>query len=177
VEKYISNSGLEFVILNQSGKQCIIQFTETGYTRTANIDNIRVGKVRDFYNKSVYGVGFYGEFEKVYYWKQAKQLWQNMLKRCYCEKDLRGYSKWGTTVDERWQCFANFLADLPSLENFDKWLKGQKEGRDKFNLDKDFKFPGNNVYSREACCFLEDSLNKSLGAKSKLDSYYRTLSK
>ncbi len=177
MEKYVSNSGLEFIILSRDGKNCVVQFVGTGYTRTANIDNARAGKVRDLYNVSVYGYGYYGEFEKVPYWKQAKQLWQNMLKRCYCEKDTRGYFKWGTRVDNKWLCFSNFLSDLPSLENFEKWLLGQREGKEKFNLDKDMKLPGNNVYCREACSFVEDSINKSAGARSKLADYYRNISK
>jgi len=177
MEKYKSNAGLEFIILSRDGKSCVVQFTETGYTRKANIDNVRVGKVRDVYSISVYGAGYYGEFEKVHYWKQAKQLWQNMLKRCYCEKDPRGYRKWGTKVDKRWLCFSNFLCDLPSLEDFDKWLIGQQSGKNKYNLDKDLKISGNNVYCREACSFVEDSINKSAGAKTKLENYHRTISK
>ena len=177
MEKLVSNSGLEFIILSREGKECTIQFVETGYTRRANIDNARQGKVRDLYAISVYGVGYYGEFDKVHYWKQAKQLWQNMLKRCYCEKDPKGYTKWGTKVDKRWHCFSNFLSDLPKLSNLEKWLEGQRTKSDKYNLDKDTKYPNNNVYSRETCTFILESVNKSLGAKTRLDGYFRTINK
>lgn len=156
---YKSNAGHEFIILTQEGKACTIQFLKSGFVRKANIDNIRAGKVRDLYEVSVYGQGYYGEFEKVSYWKQAKQLWQNMLKRCYCEADAKGYFG-KVEVDARWKCFANFLEDLPKLENFDKWLD-QKDG--KYNLDKDLKVPGCRVYSREVCAFVPESVNKSDG--------------
>lgn len=164
MQTYFSNSGAEFTILSLKGKEAIIQFTNTGYVRKANIDNVRVGKVRDFYQITVYSHGYYGEFEKVHYWKQAKQLWQNMLKRCYCEKDERGYfGRVSVAVD--WLCFANFLKDLPKLDNFENWLMGHREGNTKYNLDKDLLIPNNTVYSKETCQFITEYENKSAGAR------------
>lgn len=166
MEKFVSNSGKEFVILSKQGKKCIIQFTETGTTRTALYDNLVKGKVRDYYAKTSYGVGYPGEFKKVSYWKQANQLWRNMLKRCYFQKDPRGY--FGEAfVDARWLCFANFLEDLPKLQNFDAWLKGQNGDAQKYNLDKDRICKGNKVYSRETCQFLTEFENKSDGGKNR----------
>ena len=162
METLFSNSGKEFKILSREGKSCVIQFSETGYVRKANIDNARCGKVRDLYSPSVYGVGYYGEFTKVPYWKQAKQLWSNVMKRCYNPKDSMGY--YGKAfVDERWLCFANFLEDLPTLENFDKWLAGKDNGNP-YNFDKDLKVPGNKVYSKDTCMFVTEYENKSAGA-------------
>ena len=164
MEVYVSNAGHSFTILSRDGKECVIQFCDTGYVRRANIDNLRAGKVRDFYAISVWGVGYYGEFQKVHYWKQAKQLWQNMLKRCYCKADVRGY--YGrVTVDPRWHCFANFLEDLPKLDNFDKWLEGQRSDSTKYNLDKDFIVEGCKVYSPVTCSFVTEYENKSAGAR------------
>ena len=162
---YVSNAGHEFTILSREGKNCIIQFTKTGYVRKANIDNIRAGKVRDHYEISIYGVGYYGEYTKNSYWKQAKQLWQNMLKRCYCEADTRGYFGKGVVVSPEWHCFANFVRDLPNLENFDKWLLGQNGNSTKYNLDKDFIVEGCKVYSKETCMFATESENKAAGAR------------
>lgn len=162
--EYISNAGHSFEILRKQGDQCIIRFTNTGYIRKANIVNIRAGKVRDFYEPSIYGVGYYGEFTKVAYWKQAKQLWQNMLKRCYCEKDERGYFG-EVDVCPRWHCFSNFLIDLPKLENFENWLKGQETGSTKYNLDKDTLVDGCKHYSKETCRFITEYENKSAGAR------------
>ena len=73
--------------------------------------------------------------------------------------------------------FSNFLSDLPKLSNFEKWLEGQRTKSDKYNLDKDTKSPNNNVYSRETCTFILESVNKSLGAKTRLDGYFRTINK
>lgn len=161
---FTNNSGQEFKIIQRTGNACIVQFTETGYTKAANINNIKAGKVRDPYHISVYSVGYDGEFERLSYWRQARQLWQNMLKRCYSTKDPKGYYGKGISVDARWLCFANFMEDLPKLENFNLWISGQKEGKGKYNLDKDKKIEGNKVYSREACMFLTEYENKSAGA-------------
>lgn len=163
---WFSNSCGPYIIFEKTGKTALIQFIETGFTRKVNIDNAKVGKVRDPYSISVYNKGYDGEFQKVYYWKRARQLWQNMMKRCYCEKDPRGYFKKGVTVDDRWLCFANFLVDLPTLHNFQGWLEGFEEGKTKYNLDKDFLVEGNKVYSREMCQFIADSENKSAGSLS-----------
>lgn len=155
-----SNNYGDFILLEKKGSQCVIQFVETGYTTNALWENLKNGKIRDPYKKSNYGVGYIGEYKITHYTEQAKQLWKNMLKRCYSTKDDRGYFG-RVTVDDRWLCFANFLTDLPSLENFDLWLEGYKESNIKYNLDKDFKIAGNKVYSREACMFLDESFNKS----------------
>lgn len=167
MEKHINNAGQELVVLKREGKVATVLFLETGGVRTANIDNVRAGKIKDLYAKSCYGVGYPGEFERVDYWKQAKQLWQNMMKRCYSDVDPRGYKSAGVIVDPRWHCFANFLHDLPKLKNFDKWISGQKKNTEKYNLDKDTIVQDCKVYSRETCQFLPESENKALGKRGK----------
>jgi len=161
---YVSNSGYEFIILSKEGRNCIVQFKETGTVRSANIDNIRAGKVRDPYAVATYGVGYDGEFSKTPYWKQAKQLWRNMMKRCYCEKDTRGYFG-RAVVTARWHCFANFLDDIAKLQNFNLWLEGQNSGKDKYNLDKDTLVAGCKVYSPSTCIFITEYENKAAGAR------------
>jgi len=162
---YNSNSTGPFKILQRNGDACLIQFIDTGTTKTACISNILAGKVKDQYFPTVYGKGYYGDYDKTTtYYKQAKQLWQNMLKRCYCEKDLKGY--YGkATVSQRWLNFSNFLEDLPSLVNFKQWLAGQQKTGGKYNLDKDLKVKGNTCYCKEACMFVTEFENKSEGAK------------
>lgn len=167
-EIVMSNSCGPVRILSQFGKQCTVQFLNTGTTKTANIDNVLAGKVQDPYAITVHGRGYLGDFNrKLTYHTQAKQLWQNMMKRCYCENDPRGYFGKGVTVAERWLCFANFLEDISKLENFDKWLIGGKDSKTRYNLDKDLLFPGNKVYSKETCMFVSEFENKSAGKKNK----------
>lgn len=159
---YENNAGYKLVAFAKMRNKYKVRFLDTGYETVAYIGNVKEGKITDPYAISVLGVGWVGEFPRVPYWKQAKQLWSNVMKRCYNPKDYMGY--YGRAfVDERWLCFANFLEDLPHLENFDKWLEGKTNG-EPYNFDKDLKIPGNNVYSREACMFVTEYENKSAGA-------------
>lgn len=161
-EEFVNNAGLKGKIIRKKAKRCVVQFYDTGYTTHALIHNVRQGKINDPYSKSVLGIGYLGEYAKPSYWKQVKQLWSNVMKRCYNPKDSMGY--YGKAfVDERWLCFANFLEDLPHLENFDKWLEG-KDGGPPYNFDKDLKIPGNKLYSKDACMFVTEYENKSAGA-------------
>lgn len=149
---YQSNTCGPFVILKQdSFKRVQVKFLNTGFVRWANKDNCSAGKVRDPYAKTSYGLGCLGEgYKRVSYYKRALQLWRNVMKRCYSEKDPKGYFKKGVRVDDRWLNFSNFLQDLPLLEGFDRWL-----ANDNMQLDKDRKGNGT-VYSREACMFLTE---------------------
>jgi hypothetical protein len=162
-EVYTNNAGQQFEIVAIVGKKALVRFLETSSTRLAYRENITAGKVKDLYSKSTNGVGYLGEFEKNQYWKQAMQLWRNMMKRCYTD-DPKGYKYKGTTVDAHWHCFANFHRDLPKLKNFSNWLAFY-EGKSKvqYNLDKDLQVGSNNIYSPNTCGFELESVNKAAG--------------
>ena len=167
-----NNKGLEFKVLEEFGCNPIkwkIQFLKTGSVRTVLKANGSKGKAIDLYHVSRYGVGYHGDIIKTHYQKQATQLWANMLKRCYTD-DPKGYKKWGTKVDARWHCLANFIEDIQHLDGFSSWVRNTT----KMNLDKDTRTPGCNIYSKETCCFMREDLNKSLGAKTTLSGYHRT---
>lgn len=179
--KYISNSGLEFTVIDvfkeYKGRRLwvmwTVMFTETKHVKTVYRENAIAGKVSDPYAKTTYGIGYIGEPEDVPYKEQAKQLWRNMMKRCYSEKDVRGY-KGRCFVDARWLCFANFLKDLPSLKNFEKWLMGGECSQTRYQLDKDILGDGT-VYSVKTCQFVTERLNKQLGAINARENDPRTL--
>lgn len=164
----VSNSGCRFTVIRKNAKKCIVVFEDTGYNTEAYWANVQSGKITDPYRKSVLGIGYLGEFKKKPYWKKAKQLWQNMMKRCYNENDDRGYHG-RCFVDSRWHCFSNFLEDISTLNNFNEWNNSDKTGI-KYNLDKDLIIPDNNIYSKLHCSFQKESLNK--GATSR-NNYYR----
>lgn len=153
--KYINNAGLELEVVSRVGKQCVVVFTKSGSTRKANIDNIKAGKVKDLYSPSRYGIGYDGEFIKVPYWRRAKDLWSNMIKRCYFEGDNKGYFG-KAIVDPRWHCFGNFLADIKELPGFKDWVN--KKGME---LDKD-KISKSKVYSKHTCQFLTTFENRHI---------------
>lgn len=166
-ETFTSNSTGSGAIMAKKGRKCLVVFDKTNYVTTADLHNVRQGKIKDPYYPTVLGVGYLGVFKKVPYWKQAKQLWQNMMKRCYSDNDPRGYKSKGVTVDTRWHCFANFLEDIKSLDNFDGWLNSKDIGVE-FDLDKDALVKGNKVYSKDLCSFVSRSLNRPLGKRGKV---------
>ena len=161
---YKTNSGSEYKIIEIKGHSALIQFIRTNSVKWIHTSNIPTGKVKDVYEPSYYGVGFAGEYKhnRPPYWAAALQLWRNMIKRCYSDSDPKGYKKFGTTVEARWLCFKHFMDDLPSLPNFDLWKN--KQG---YQLDKDLLIPNSNVYSRETCSFVPESINKAAGKRNK----------
>lgn len=119
------------------------------------------GKVRNVYDKSVYGIGYLGEGSYKTNMtdingkhKQTPQYktWHGMMKRCYNEKYLKKFPTYvECIVCEEWLNFQNFA----------KWydqnyytIEGQK-----MELDKDILMKGNKVYSPETCIFVPKSIN------------------
>lgn len=145
---YSNNKGEKFIFLPGYGyKHARVKFLATGSVRACTTDNAKRGKVRDLYAPSYYGKGYVGDHLRPVYWKQALQLWKNMLKRCYCKADTRGY--YGRCiVSVRWLCFANFLNDLPKLPGFNDW-RHKKD----MQLDKDI-LGDSTVYDVSVCQFV-----------------------
>lgn len=168
-ESFVNNSGEKFFSILKKGRKVKVFFEDTQYLVEVDIHNARAGKVKNPYSISVYGEGYLGQPDKnISYMKPAFQLWQNMMKRCYSDKDTRGYLG-KCFVDARWKCFENFLNDIKYLEGFDEWLAGSKNPYYASNLDKDFYVQGNDTYSRHFCRFLPQGYNKSLGKKNKTE--------
>lgn len=173
--KMRNNAGNYFLVLDEYFKvvgkrrhsMWLIQYCNTGYTTEVYKSNAEKGKAKDPYEPSSMGMGYTGVFDKNRhpYWKQARRLWSNMIKRCYDPNYESGYYGRGITVDTRWLCFSNFLEDVSSLANFELWLLGLESGKDKYNLDKDLTQEGNKVYTRECCSFVPEGINKADGAR------------
>lgn len=171
--KMKNNLGDEFTVLKEYPKKIgkrvwvmwLIQFQGTGFTKEVYKNNAEKGKARDPYKIAFCGVGYEGEPDKTPYHKQARRLWSNMIKRCYDEKYESGYYGRGYTVSDSWKCFANFLRDLPKLDNFELWLEGFDKNKPTYNLDKGLKVKGNKVYCKECCSFVLESVNKAAGAR------------
>lgn len=117
------------------------------------------GKVKNPYFKSIYGVAFLGETDVKTGVNgiptRAYRLWKDMVRRCY-SGEYPTYAN--VTVCERWLCFANFLEDLPFIENYQWWLENENQ---RIALDKDLKQIGveNKVYSLETVMFVSQSEN------------------
>lgn len=166
---FTNNDNEYFYAYKKKGNKVKVIFPNTNYIAEVYLANAQAGKVKDPYSITVYGLGCIGIIDKsLPYWKQAKQLWQNMMKRCYSTVDKRGYLN-DSVVDDRWKMFENFLHDIKNLDGFQAWLNAKEDGI-KFNLDKDFIKPGNKIYSRHFCCFLPENFNEAMGKKGKTES-------
>lgn len=79
---------------------------------------------------------------------KAYFFWQNMLKRCYCEKRLDDFPTYRQcSVCDEWKTFSEFR----------KWF--DKNYIDGYELDKDIIKKGNKIYSPQFCSFLPQRLN------------------
>ena len=114
----------------------------------------------------VYGIGTLGTFKDGSKpkttdgnGKKSREyiLWRNMLERCYSERYQKRYPTYkDCSVCDRWLVFANFLEDLPLIENYELWRDNPNTG---VSLDKDIKVQDNKIYSLEACKFVSKSDN------------------
>lgn len=168
--KYINNAGLEYEVLSRVGNDCVVRFTQSGSVRKAKSYNFSTGKVKDLYAPSRYGIGYDGDIDKtVPYWKKAKDLWSNMLKRCYYLTET-GYPYYkDTVVDVRWHCFSNFLNDLPKLVGFKDWVANKR-----MELDKDIMSGSTKVYSKDTCMFVSAFTNRSIQPNYRLNKTFCT---
>jgi len=155
--RYENADGLWLTIIYyHTGRQVDVQFDLSKSIRTVTLNNILNKKVKDMYLRTVFGIGYLGHYDKdLPYERKAKQLWQNVMKRCYSETDDKGY-KGKVIVDERWHAYENFLIDIASLEGFNEWLNGTS-----YELDKD-KIGDGTVYSRQTCSFIHQRENRQL---------------
>lgn len=159
---FVNKKGLKFEIteLISDGRvpRYKIKFQKTGYETEACLSSIKKGTVRDFFEKTIYGVACKGhttcssKFQKI-----AFSRWEALISRCYNEKDsnYRSYGGKGVKVDERWLCFENFIEDIQLLEGYDKesYISGAVQ------LDKDCKFDKNATYSKDTCIFIDKKIN------------------
>jgi hypothetical protein len=77
------------------------------------------------------------------------KIWANMLKRCYCnEFQIKNPAYNGCKVVSWWRTFSHFRI----------WVITQDwQGKD---LDKDFIFSNNKIYSPSSCLFVNSDINR-----------------
>ena len=158
---FVSNEGCKFFIKDYIGaidvtvKFCDEHGAEV-HTTWQNCQNL---KVKNPYFTSIYGVGCLGvgDFQTHINGKNTREyeLWRGMLRRCY-SGNYPTYEN--VTVCDRWLCYANFLEDLPLIENYELWLENPNQ---RIALDKDLKQVGieNKVYSLDTVKFVTQSEN------------------
>jgi len=93
--------------------------------------------------------------------------WGGMLERaCYQKHKDKHPAYKDVGVCEKWLKFSNFKA----------WVDTQVFYPD-LNLDKDLLIPGNKIYTPEACCFVDTSINMLLHRSSPIGEYPLGVSK
>ena len=90
-----SKSSGDFKILKYNdAKDVEIQFINTGFETSSQLEHIKNGNVKDPYVASVYDVGISGtKYPPTINGVQTKEyiLWQSMLERCYSDTSKKKY--------------------------------------------------------------------------------------
>jgi hypothetical protein len=158
-EEGCNNFGTPMKIVEyKDAMSIIVEFQDEYKTRVScNYGNFKKGKVKNPYDKTVYGVGYIGKGKYKVSRKDGKQTnaymtWQSMIRRCY---DPYFLNKNSTYIDcyvcEEWHDFQNFAEwyykNYYEIEN------------DKMCLDKDILCKNNKIYSSETCVFVPHRIN------------------
>lgn len=146
-EKFKNNKGSEFEIIDYCNdyRKRKIRFLKTGFETVCYTDTIKSGKIRDYLEPCVCGIGIMDIKGGTNHLLHSR--WVNMIERCYDENDINynTYGRKGVYVDEQWHKFSNYIKDIEQKENYDKLIKD----RFNWNIDKDILVPGNKCYSNE----------------------------
>lgn len=158
----VNNFGSRMVIVEYNNARDIKVKFDDGYVTKATYDKFKKGGIESPYERRSYNIGYLGvgkakttencKATKVY------TQWKNMLLRCYCEKyKSKNPTYKDCTVCEEWHNFQNFA----------KWYdENYYELKDeRVELDKDFLFKDNKVYSPQTCMFIPKKLNSALANK------------
>ena len=148
------NSGDFKIVKYNNARNVVIQFLKTGFETTAQLGDIKIGKVKDPYSPSVFGVGVVGtKYPITISGRNTKEydLWKSMVRRCYSDKYQKKYPTYeGCKVSDNFK----------SYEYFYEWCNKQIGfGNKGFDLDKDLLVKGNKVYSEYSCIFLPNEIN------------------
>lgn len=154
-----SNEGYVAKVLEYVNKtNVLVEFQDSNKARCwFRTVNLRSGKFKNPYHRSVFGVGYLGEGIH-HRSKDGKQtvvytIWKSMLRRCYSEIYLKSKPSYiGCTVCEEWH---NFQVFAEWFYSYPKYFKG-------YELDKDILVKGNKVYSAETCCLVPQEINSFL---------------
>ncbi len=148
-ENHTTNEGYKVEIVEYINKRnCSVKIGDIVISEVEYV-NIKKGKVKNPYHKSVYDVGYFGVgiYNTIIHKKHYK-IWKHILGRCYNELEQEKQPTYkGCSVAKEWHNFQNFA----------KWY--DENCIEDFHLDKDILIKGNRVYSPETCCFVPHEIN------------------
>lgn len=147
----------ELVILNViDALNVCVRFLDTGWETTTEAGDIRKGSVKDRFKPIVYGLGFRGDNRVDYKGLDERKVyyaWHDMLRRCNSPNDSQYFIYKDCSVDPAWFNYSEFA----------RWYVSQVGHYEpnviNWQLDKDWRVPGNRVYSPEACYIVPLQIN------------------
>ena len=155
-----SSGDFEIVKYNNA-KDVEVRFLKTGYEMVARLGNIKIGKVKDLYSPTVYGIGILGtKYPSAIVGRNTKEyeLWCNMLERCYSDASKKRNPTYiGCEVSDNFKSYEYFYEWCHSQIGF-----GVEGNGNPFQLDKDLLTKGNKVYSENSCVFIPQEINSLL---------------
>ena len=155
IGQIFSTSHGECKVIAYTGYDAVTVEFSDGYTKETQVSQLKTGKVRNPYFKSVLGIGFLGEGVHPASDENgstpAYRVWISMLARCYHEKQqIKQPSYIGVIVCEEWHNFQNF-AEWYENNRVEGWV-----------LDKDLLSGEDKIYSPNTCCFVPVEINSFL---------------
>lgn len=151
----------------KKGPTVLIRFLSTGCERITYVDKAVNGNVSDplAHIKTPIDTELLSESDKYKRLNRiAKEIWRGMMRRCYDNNidNFSSYGNIGIKVCDRWLLRDNFLTDLPSIPQYNKWCRFPTL----YQLDKDYLqlnvSKNERIYSLETCIFLHANDNKNL---------------
>lgn len=163
-EVHHSNYG-DFIILEINNKKYTIQFLNTGAIRTVSQSTVSAGEVKDFYCRTVCGIGYYGDWKaddiKQYFGKYHHRwvnTWENMIHRCNGSYSGNENLYKDVFVTPEFHCCETFLR---WVMNNNKYKEHDMLGV--LQLDKDYY--GAKCYSPDTCVLITPKQNTWLTSK------------
>ena len=137
-----------------SGRVVIEHLGFKNYKTEVASARLRSGSIKNLYEPTVYGVGFFGEGDYVATidgkYTSEYEAWSGMIRRCYDEKSLKKRPNYSdVTVSTDWHNFQVFA----------EWYTNQHEYGKGYHLDKDILNPSSKMYSPENCRLVPMHIN------------------
>lgn len=160
-----NTQGLLYIVLGVDGQNSngtkgsrtstyAVQFENTKWIKY-KVDTrlVKNGNFVDQSIPSVYNVGILGDYrnkKETRVNKKLRRVWEQMISRCYNEKDalFHRYGGRGVIVCNRWLVLSDFITDVKQLPN---WFEAQHN--DGYELDKDY-YGDNKIYHPETCVWV-----------------------
>lgn len=165
-ETHMNNQGYLMTIVKYNNTHdIIVEFNDERKTCVnSDYSSFIKGKVKNPYNKTMYGLGYIGDTTTINEngdRKHSYYVWKRMMRRCYdnnFHKENPSYKD--CYVCDEWLCYANF----------EKWYnENYYTIKDiVIALDKDIICKGNKCYCPSKCIFVPQEINNLFETKKKI---------